>query len=76
MVGLSRARTWVRIFGKGQNSDLEAKLGQNKVRIWFKSQNNGFFVKDNERIFNERKLVLGLQHVKKKSKSKWKSLEI
>ena len=45
-----RARTWVRIFGKGQNSDLEAKLGQNKVRIWFKSQNNVFFVKYNERI--------------------------
>ena len=47
----NRARTGVRIFGKGQNSDLEAKLGQNKVRIWFKSQNNGFFVKDNERMF-------------------------
>ena len=44
-----------RIFGKGQNSDLEAKLGQNKLRIWFGSPNNGFFVKGNERIcFNYR----------------------
>ena len=26
-------------------------MGQNKVRIWVKSQNNGFFVKDNEGIY-------------------------
>ena len=44
---LCRAHTWVRIFGKGQNLDLEARLGQNEVRIWFKSQNNGIFCKTN-----------------------------
>ena len=35
-------------------------MGQNKVRIWLKSQNNGFFVNDNERIC----FIYRLQRVK------------